>query len=91
MSLQAEMFKHMLRRLLADQRISKLVVVEQEEWIWVLLRSHLKEPRLSGERIASRAQQNLTLRMSILISICGKVEGLDVTLDNPAGFADGFW
>ena len=38
---------------------------------------------------ANWMQSGLTLGTSILASTCGKVEGLDVTLDGPAGFADG--
>ena len=33
-------------------------------------------------------QSGLTLGTSTLASTCGKVEGLDVTLNNSAGFAD---
>ena len=91
MSRQAEMLEQMLRRLLADQRLSRLVVVEREEWTQALPGSHREEPRVSGERMASRARQSLTLGTSTSTSTCGKVEGLDVTLDNPAGFADGSW
>ena len=85
------MLEHMLRRLPADQRLCRLVVVKQEEWIQALPESHQEEPRVSGERIASRARQSLTLGTSTSTPTCGKVEGLDVTLDNPAGFADGTW
>ena len=41
--------------------------------------------------MASWARHNLTLGTSISTSTCDKVRGLDVTLDNPAGFADGSW
>ena len=40
-------------------------------------------------KTADWMQLSLTLGTSTLASICGKVEGLDVTLDDPAGFADG--
>ena len=38
---------------------------------------------------ADWTQSSLTLGTSTLPSTCDKVESLDVTLDNPAGFADG--
>ena len=37
---------------------------------------------------ADWTQSGLTLGTSTLASTCGKIEGLDVTLDNPADFAD---
>ena len=85
------MLEHMLRRLLADQRLSRLVVIEREKWTQVLRGSHQKEPQVSGESIASRARQSLTLGTSISTLTFGKIEGLDMTLDDPAGFADEFW
>ena len=89
MSSQAEMLEHMLTRLLANQCLSRLMVVGQEEWTQALLGSHREELRVSGERMASRAQHSLTLGTSTSTSTCDKVGGLDVTLDDPAGFADG--
>ena len=91
MSSQAEMLEHILKKLLVDQRLSRSVVVEWEEWTQALPESHQEEPQVSGERMASRARQSLTLGTSISTSTCGKVEGLNVTLDNPASFADGSW
>ena len=73
MSSQAEMFKHMLRRLLADQRFFRLVVVEQEKWTQALPRTQQEEPRVSGDRMASRARQSLTLGTSTSTSTCDKV------------------
>ena len=89
MSTQAEMLEHIFRRLLADQRLSRSIVVEQEEWTQALPRSHWEEPRVSGKRMASRARQSLTLGTSTSTLTCGKIKSLDVTLDGPAGFADG--
>ena len=91
MSSQAEMLEHMLRRLLADQRLSRSVVVEREEWTQALPESHWEEPRVNGDKMASPARQSLTLGTSTSTSTYDKVEGLDVTLDNPAGFADRSW
>ena len=83
------MLEHMLRRLLADQHLSRLVVVEKEEWTQALPGSYWEEPQVSGEKMASRVRQSLTLGTSTSTSIYGKVEGLDVKLNDPAGFADG--
>ena len=91
MSSQAEMFKHILRRLLADQRLSRLVVVEREECAQSLLESYQEELQVSGEKMASRARQSLTCGTSTSISTRDKVEGLDVTLDDTAGFTDESW
>ena len=85
------MHEHILRRLLADQRPSRLVVVEQEEWTQALLGSQQEEPRVSGEKMAGRAQQSLTFGTLTSTLTYGKVESLDVTLDDPADFADGSW
>ena len=85
------MLEYMFRRLLADQRLSRSVVVKQEEWTQALPESHQENPWVSGEKMASRAQQSLTLGTSTSISTCGKVKDLDLTLDNPAGFADKSW
>ena len=38
---------------------------------------------------ADWTQSSLTFEMSTLASTCGKVESLDVTLDDSAGFANG--
>ena len=78
----------MLRKLFADQCLSRSVVVEREEWTQAQPRSHRKESRVSDDRMASRARQSLILGTSILTSTCDKVKGLNVTLDNSAGFAD---
>ena len=91
MSSQAKMFEHMLRRLLANQRLSRSVVVEQEEWIQALPRSHQKEPQVNGKMMASRVRQSLTLGTLTSTSIYDKVESLDVPLDDPTGFAVGSW
>ena len=91
MSSQAEMLEQMLKKLLANQRLSRLVVVEQEEWTQALPGSQRKEPRVSGEKMASRARHSLILETSTSTSTYDKVGGLDVTLDNPAGFADRSW
>ena len=37
---------------------------------------------------ANWTQLGLTLETSTLASTCDKIEGLEVTLDDPAGFAD---
>ena len=91
MSSKTEMLEQMLKKLLADQHFSRLVVVEQEKWTQALQGSHWEEPRVSDEKMASWAQQNLILGTSISISTCGKEKSLDVTLDDLAGFADGSW
>ena len=67
------------------------MVVKQEEWTQTLLKSNQKEPQLSSKSMASQTWQSLTLATSISTSTYGKVEDLDVTLDNPAGFADRSW
>ena len=82
------MLEQMLGKLLADQRLSRSVMVKQEEWIQALPGSHQEEPQVNGERMASREWQSLTLGTSTSISTCGKVESLDITLDDPAGFAE---
>ena len=91
MNSQTEMLEHMLRRLLANQCLSRSVVVGQEEWTQALPGSQREEPWVSGERMASRVWQSLTLGTSTSTSNCGKVEDLDVTLDDPASFADKSW
>ena len=83
------MLKQMLRRLLADQRLSRLLVVEQKKWTQALPRNHQEKPWINDERKTSRAGQSLPHETSISTSTCDKVEGLDITLDYPAGFADG--
>ena len=42
MSRWAEMHKHMLRRLLVDQRLSRLVVMEQKKWTQSFTRKPLR-------------------------------------------------
>ena len=74
----AKMLEHKLRRLLADQRLFRSVVVEQEEWTQALPKNHREEPWVSGERMASWARQSLTLETSTSTSTCDKVEDLDV-------------
>ena len=91
MSRRAEMLEHMLKRLLADQRLSRSVMVKREEWTQS---STKKPPRGAAGKQWEDGQLgmiDLTFRTSISASTCGKVEGLDVTLDDPAGFADRFW
>ena len=91
MSRQAKMLENMLRKLLVDQRLSRSVVMQQEEWTQ---NSTRKPPRWAAGKRWEDGQPGtvgLTLRTSISASTCGKVEGLDVTLDDPAGFADGSW
>ena len=85
------MLEHILRKLLADQRLSRLIVVEQEMWTQALLEIHQEESRVNGESIASRARQSLTLGMSTLTSNYSKVKGLDVTLDNLASLENKPW
>ena len=85
------MFEHILRRLFANQRLSRSVVVEQEKWTQALPGRQQEEPQVSSDRMASRAQQSRTFGTSTSISTCDKVEGLDVTLDDPAGLVDGSW
>ena len=40
---QAEMLEHKLKKLLADQRFSRLVMVGQEEWTCALQKSNQNE------------------------------------------------
>ena len=80
MNRQAEMLEHILRRLLANQCFSRLVVVEREEWTQSSTR---KSPRRARGRQWENGQPGtvgLTLRTSTSALTCGKVEGLDVTL-----------
>ena len=91
MSRRVEMLEQMLRKLLANQRLSRLVVVEQEKWTQ---NSTKKPPREAAGKQWENGQPDtvgLTLKTSISASTCSKVKGLDVTLDDLAGFADGFW
>ena len=91
MSRQAEMLEHMLRRLLTDQCPSRSMVVEQGKWTQSSTR---KPPRKAAGKRWKDGQPGtvgLTLRTSTSALTCGKVEGLDVTLDDLAGFADGSW
>ena len=41
---QAEMLKYKLKRLFAKQRLSRLMVVEQEEWTQALPGNHQEKP-----------------------------------------------
>ena len=91
MSSQAEKLEHMLRKLLANQRFSRLVVMEQKKLTQTLPGSQQKELRVSDKKMASQARQNQTFGTSTSTSTYGKVEGLDVTLDDPAGIADRSW
>ena len=88
MSSQAEMLEHIFKRLLADQRLSRLVLEEQEEWTQTLPESHQEELRISCEKIISQTRQSLTLGTSTSTSTYGKVKSLDVTLDDLTDFAD---
>ena len=87
------MLKHKLKRLLTDQRLSRLVVVEHKEWTHALLGSYQEELRVSGEKTASQARQAWLLRRQHQLQHMAntKITGLDGTLDNLAGFADGSW
>ena len=91
MSCWAKMLEQMLRRLLTDQRLSRLVVVKQEEWTQSSSRKSLRGAVGKWWKEGKPGTVGLTLRTSISVSTCGKVEGLDVTLDNPADFTDGSW
>ena len=52
---QTKVFKHKLRRLLTDQRLFRLVVVEQEEGTHIGQRCHQKKLQESIEKKASQA------------------------------------
>ena len=69
------------------------MVVEQKEWTYTLLKSHQEEPQVRGERTASQARQAWLLERQHQRQPMAnaKLEGLDGTLNNPAGFADRFW
>ena len=90
------------KRLLADQRLSNLVVVEREGILPLYKGKPLEEPRVKWweRRLARRGQAWLLGRQHQLLPgppggrvtsqqmSCGnnaRVEGLDVTLDDPAG------
>ena len=67
------------------------MVVEQEEWTQS---STKKPPRGAAGKRWKDGQPGtvgLTFKTSTSASTCGKVKGLDVTLNDPAGFADGSW
>ena len=90
---QAEILEHKLRKLIADQRLSRLVLVKQEDWTHALLRSHHEKLRVSGKRIASRARLAWLLgrQHQLQLMVNAKVKDLNVTLDNPADSADESW
>ena len=59
---QIEIFEHKFKKLLADQRFCRWVMVEQKDWIYALPKNYQEEPQEHGKKIVGQARQTWLLK-----------------------------